>query len=212
MSRTTIIDYGAGNLFSIAHAVEHCGSDAHFSDHAEDIVTADRLILPGVGAFANGMAALDAAGLVQPIRDFAETGRPLLGICLGMQMMMEESEEFGTHAGIGLFPGKVTAIPATDTNGAAQKVPHIGWAGLKEPVANRWKGTLLETHPASETVYFVHSFAADPDQKTDILAQCDFGGHAVTAAISRDAITGCQFHPERSGETGLAILRRFLEQ
>lgn len=210
MSKTVIVDFGAGNLFSIARAVEHCGGDPEITGEPDGIANADRLILPGVGAFGNGMAALEAANLTDPLRAFAETGRPMLGICLGMQMMMEESEEFGSHSGLSLFPGNVAAIPAIDTSGAAQKVPHIGWNALQEPAAGRWQDSLLADTPEGETVYFVHSFAAKPENPDHILASCYFGGHQLTAAISRDGITGCQFHPERSGEAGLGIIRRFL--
>jgi len=171
---------------------------------------AERLVLPGVGAFAGGMAGLRERGLVEPIRRYAASGRPLLGICLGMQMLATASEEFGIHEGLDLIPGRVRAVPDRDTAGRPHKVPHIGWTALRTPAGASWRESLLADTPEGTSVYLVHSFAVVPDDPAHRLADCEYGGHAVCAAIARGAITGFQFHPEKSGEAGLRILRRFL--
>ncbi|WP_279384302.1 imidazole glycerol phosphate synthase subunit HisH [Geotalea toluenoxydans] len=127
MSRVTVIDYGIGNLLSVARAFEHCGANVELTDDARKIADADYLVLPGVGAFADGMSGLVERGLIEPIKKFAAKERPFLGICLGMQMMLDQSEEYGANEGLGLIPGKVVAIPAVGVDGSPHKIPHIGW-------------------------------------------------------------------------------------
>lgn len=209
-NRVTVVDYGIGNLFSVGRALEHCGAEIEFSSAPEAIAGAARLVLPGVGAFADGMQGLRDRGLVEPLRAYAASGRPLLGICLGMQMLASVSEEFGEHEGLGLIPGRVQAVPATDTQGRPHKIPHIGWSALRLPPGARWAGSPLCDTPPGSAVYLVHSFAVVPDDPIDRLADCDYGGHAIAAAIRRDNVVGCQFHPEKSGTVGLNILARFL--
>lgn len=210
--KVIIVDYGMGNLFSISRAVEFCGARPVLTGDAAVVRKADRAILPGVGAFGDGMAGIRESGLAEAVIELAAAGQPLLGICLGMQMLLDASEEFGEHAGLGLIAGRVVPIPATGTDGIAHKVPHIGWNALVETVPGRWSGTVLEGTGPGTSVYFVHSFAAEPTDATDVLATCDYGGHAVTAAVARDNVCGCQFHPERSGLMGLEILGHFLAQ
>ncbi len=212
MSKITVIDYGVGNLFSIARAIEQCGGEAVFSDDPRVLEAAERAVLPGVGAFGDGMRTLIETGLADAVRRFADTGRPLLAICLGMQMLMEESAEFGVHRGLGILPGKVRAIPGTSADGSPHKVPHIAWAALQEPEANRWHQTPLEGTAPGTPVYFVHSFAAQPKNNDDLIASYDYDGHSIAAAVGSGAITGCQFHPERSGPAGLRMIERFLSQ
>jgi len=208
----SIVDYGMGNLFSVSRAVEHCGAEPLLVSTASEIEKARWLILPGVGAFADGMAGLKAGGLVEPLRRHAAEQKPFLGICLGMQMMMEWSLEFGRHEGLSIIAGGVIPLPAQDQSGTPHKVPLIGWSGLEVPSGRAgWDGTILRNTPAGTAAYFVHSFMATPVQSGDRLAETDYGGVKVCAAISHGSASGCQFHPEKSGEAGLAILRTFLE-
>lgn len=212
MPSATIIDYGIGNIYSVTRAVEHCGYTPLLSSDAAEIVAAERLILPGVGAFADGMQGLKERALVDPIRKFVQSGRPLLGICLGMQMLATMSEEFGEFAGLDIIPGKVVHIPTTSTDGQRLKSPHIGWNALLLPPSSNWASTPLRGQQEGASVYLVHSFHFVAEDNTNILAQCDHGGHKLTAAVRKGHITGCQFHPEKSGEVGLTILRDFLAE
>ncbi|MDO9112935.1 MAG: imidazole glycerol phosphate synthase subunit HisH [Polaromonas sp.] len=206
----TVIDYGVGNLLSVQRGLEHCGAKVTLTADPERILSAKRVVLPGVGAFENAMMALGALNLVGVIKEVGRRETPLLGICLGMQLLLDESDEFGITAGLGLIPGRVIAIPVQSTSGDAQKVPHIGWNALL-PSSTRldWNGTLLQDNRPGDASYFVHSFMAVPTDPMHRIADCVYGGHRIPAAIGRDQITGCQFHPEKSGEVGLKILRRF---
>lgn len=208
--RVTIVDYGVGNISSVRRAFEHFGAAVTVANSPEDILQADRVVLPGVGAFSDGMAELKQRGLVDPIRAFVAFGRPFLGICLGMQMMLESSEEFGRHEGLGLIPGRVVAIPATGADGTPHKVPHTGWNKLIMPGNNRWQRSLLEQTVPGSSVYFVHSFAVIPDRPEHRLADCDYNGRVICAAVSSGSAFGCQFHPEKSAAVGLEIISKFL--
>jgi glutamine amidotransferase len=158
------------------------------------------------------MKELADRGFSDVIRAFAQTGRPMFGICVGMQMLFDASEEFGEYPGLGILPGRVRALSSKTVEGNKQRVPHIGWSHLVEPVGGRdWHGTLLEPMVASQpAVYFVHSFSAEPLEQSDRLADCFYGGHRICAAIQRDNLMASQFHPERSGEIGLSLIKRFL--
>lgn len=206
-----IVDYGIGNLMSVRRAVEAVGADARLVADAAQIAAAERLILPGVGAFGDCMATLAAHGLVDAVRAHAAAEKPLLGICVGMQMLFDVGEEFGETPGLGLFPGRVAAIPTTAPNGASVKVPHIGWSALLPPRgrADAWNDTPLAAVPSGTAAYFLHSFAACVANPDHVLAECDFGGRRVTAAVRRGTLLGCQFHPEKSGPAGLRILAGF---
>ncbi|MBX3625487.1 MAG: imidazole glycerol phosphate synthase subunit HisH [Rhizobacter sp.] len=209
----TIVDYGMCNLLNVARAFEHVGADVTVTEDPAVALAANRLVVPGVGAFRDSMKEVETRGFGDAIRRFRATGRPMYGICVGMQILFDASEEFGEHAGLGILPGRVKAVPATTLEGRAQRVPHIGWNHLVEPSSGRsWEGTVLEpiarAHPA---VYFVHSFAAVPANEQDRLADCVYGGYRICAAVQRDNLMASQFHPERSGETGLALVRRFVE-
>lgn len=205
-----IIDYGVGNLLSVQRSLEHCGATVSVTGDPAQILAAKRVILPGVGAFGNAMQALERLNLVAVVREIAHRETPLLGICLGMQLLMDESEEFGTTVGLGLIPGRVIPVPTKTVAGAPQKIPHIGWNALRPAsAAGNWNGTLLEDNRPGEAVYFVHSFMAVPTNPAHRIADCEYGGYRVPAVIGRERITACQFHPEKSGEVGLKILRRF---
>ena len=211
MIEVTVIDYGVGNLLSVSRALVHCGAKVTVTDDPKNILSAGRVVLPGVGAFADGMAALEANGLDKLVRQVAAKGTPLLGICLGMQLLFDESEEFGATAGLGLIPGRVVNIPAITTTGESQKIPHIGWNELVLPNDNSfWQANLLIDVTPGEAVYFVHSFMAEPSSNSHRLADCIYGGIQISAAVQRDNVVGCQFHPEKSGEVGLRILSNFL--
>jgi imidazole glycerol-phosphate synthase subunit HisH len=207
----TIVDYGIGNLYSVQRALETCGAQVRLSSDPRAIEQAPRLVLPGVGAFEDGMKGLRERGLVEPLRRHAASGRPLLGICLGMQMLASASEEFGLHEGLGIIPGRVRAVPATSVRGVPHKIPHIGWTGLLRPRHGApWGGSPLEGTAEGSAVYLVHSFAVVPDDDTHRLADCDYGGHRLCAALRKGQVFGAQFHPEKSGPAGLAMLTRFL--
>lgn len=205
-----VIDYGVGNLLSVQRGFEYCGAKVVLTADPEKILAAKRVVLPGVGAFANAMTVLNSLGLVKVIRELSDRQTPLLGICLGMQLLLEESDEFGVTEGLGLIPGRVIAIPSLTLSGGVQKIPHIGWSALHP--SNKdidWQHNLLKDNKRGDTAYFVHGFMADPINASHRIADCIYGGHKISAIIGRDHIVGCQFHPEKSGEVGLKILRRF---
>ena len=207
----TVIDYGVGNLLSVQRGFEHCGAKVTVTEDPKVILASSKLVLPGVGAFGNAMQALAALGLIEVIREVAQRGTPLLGICLGMQLLLEESEEFGITAGLGLILGRVIPVPTTALSGNVQKIPHIGWSALQpSDLSEGWSGTLLHDNKVGDSAYFVHSFMAVSTDPMHRIADCLYGDHKVPAVIGRNQITGCQFHPEKSGEVGLKILRRFI--
>lgn len=208
----TVIDYGLSNLLSVRHALEHCGATVQMATTPAAVLRAGALVLPGVGAFRDGMASLRRLGLAEAICARAAAGTPLLGICLGMQMLFDESEEFGLHAGLGLIPGRVVRIPPTDTGGAPQRVPHISWAPLY-PAAGRadFAGTALAGVAPGQECYFIHSYEARPQRDEHRLADTNYGGRTLCAAVARGRVVGLQFHPEKSGPVGLAILQEFLQ-
>ena len=210
MSEVVVVDYGMGNLKSVQRALEKVGARARLSSAADEIAAADRLLLPGVGAFKDGMRGLTGAGLVEPLKAFVATGRPLLGICLGMQMLLDESEEHGVHAGLGLIPGQVKLIPETGSGPSLRKIPHIGWNALHE--RESWAGSLLSTTAQGEYFYFVHSYMAVTRSSAATLSTCNYEGAEIAAVVAHENITGTQFHPEKSCIAGLNILQVFLDQ
>lgn len=213
MVKITLVDHGMGNILSVQRAFEYCGAQVIISDKPRYIKNSDYLVLPGVGAFADGMKGLSERGLIKPIVDFASKERPFLGICLGMQMMMGKSEEFGIHEGLGLIPGSVVRIPDQDVHGLRQKIPHIGWNSLELPSEKEnWNGTILEGIEINENVYFIHSFTAVPENLSNRLADTYYNGQIISAAVQSGYLYGCQFHPEKSGITGLKIINNFIKQ
>ena len=200
---TVIIDYGAGNLFSLKSSLKRLGENAIVSGDEAVIRDADRLILPGVGAFRDAMEKLSKNGLDKVVCEESNKGKPLMGICLGMQLLFSRSFEFGETEGLGLMEGDVKPIgPLIPEN---FKVPHIGWNTLKM----RGNPTIFKYIHDGDFVYFVHSFAA-MDCGSSIIATTDYGAE-LTAAVQRENILGMQFHPEKSGRTGLCILKAFCE-
>lgn len=209
--KVTVVDYGAGNLYSVQRALECCGAEnIVISSSPADVADADLLILPGVGAFEDGMQGLRGKGLIEPIVSYAASGRPLLGICLGMQMLATKSEEFGSHDGLNIIPGRVVAIPRQQADGTVRKIPFIGWTSLSRAPNADWEASILAGMPERSSVYLVHSYYMQPDNPEHLLATYDYNGCCVCAAIQRGNVTGLQFHPEKSGEVGLKLLRQFL--
>ena len=206
----SVVDYGVGNLYSVCRALEHCGARVALVSSASEVLAADRLLLPGVGAFADGMSGLRVRELIEPIQRFAGTGKRLLGICLGMQMLASVSEEFGQHDGLGLIPGRVVPVPNTTVEGLRQKIPHVGWSDLTPAAHSAWRESPLEGLPVGTPVYLVHSYHVVPEDASNRLAECNYGGHSITAAIRAANVVGFQFHPEKSGAAGLRILSRFV--
>ncbi len=212
MKSITVIDYGIVNLRNIVRGLEHVGAQVRSSADPDTVRRADRLVLPGVGAFAAGMSELSARGLDHAVIESARAGTPLLGICLGMQMLMDCSEENGFYRGLGILNGSVNAIPRESVEGGKKrKVPHIGWSALQYPShRSHWSESCLGSIQQGEFCYFVHSYMVEPERPADILAHCNYEGLAVTAAITEQNVTGLQFHPERSGPVGLKILEQFI--
>ena len=207
----TVIDYGTGNLYSVQRAFEvYDASQVIITSDPQKIVHAERLVLPGVGAFADGMRGLQSRGLDSAIREFVQTGRPLLGICLGMQLFASKGLEFGETDGLNLIAGRVEAIPKLTPSGQALKTPYIGWAALTPPENTTWQNTLLLPLSPDESIYLVHSYCFKPSQQANVLASYRYGGYQITAAVQQDNITGFQFHPEKSGKVGLRLLKSFL--
>ena len=198
-----IIDYGVGNLFSLRSSLNKIGADTVVTADPAVIAKADKLILPGVGAFADAAKKLQDSGLDQVIKAEAAAGKPIMGICLGMQMLFEKSYEYGEHEGLGLLKGSV--VPMEGSIPANLKIPHIGWNALKFEKDSK----LFKYIKEGDCVYFVHSFYASGCEDS-LIATAEYGKD-LTAAVARDNVMGCQFHPEKSGDVGLNILRAFCE-
>ncbi len=210
-SNVCIVDYGVGNLLSVQRALEHLGAKAFISSDPKMITSASHVVFPGVGAFPAAMKKLKQTALDDVVREVASKGTALLAICLGMQLLMDESDEFGTNLGLGIINGRVEAIPKRTINGEELNVPHIGWNSLKAPEdRSTWNDTILKQNQNGDFVYFVHSFMVEPADKRIRIAETTYGGHKITATILKDNITGCQFHPEKSGALGLKILETFI--
>jgi len=208
--KITILDYGMCNLFSVVRAFERSGADVLVTDDPAQVRFADKLVVPGVGAFHDSMREIKARGFDEAIKRFVDAGRPLFGICVGMQILFDASEEFGEHPGLGILPGQVQAVPKVSLSGEPLRVPHIGWNHLVAPQGRAWRGTMLQAlEEKSPAVYFVHSFVATPTREFDRLAECDYGGHMLCAAVQRENVMATQFHPERSGAVGLAVIKGF---
>lgn len=194
----TIVDYGVGNLHSVKRAFAQVADNVLVTSDAKEIMRAERLVLPGVGAFGHCMEELGKRNLTEAILKFAESGRPFLGICVGMQIMLSVGEEFGEHKGLGLVAGRVQKIKANI-------LPLIGWMELEK--TRDWQGTIFNDTKEGSSVYFVHSFAAQPDDADVRLAEYEYDGVNITAAISKNNLTGVQFHPEKSGLAGINMLK-----
>jgi imidazole glycerol-phosphate synthase subunit HisH len=205
-----IVDYGVGNLLSVKRAAEECGlANVSVTNESSKIAAADRIILPGVGAFTVGMRGLSDAGLIGAILAASSRGVPLLGICLGMQLLASLSREFGTTAGLDIIGGEVELIENPDFSGVPFKVPFVGWAPLKLSKENTNIRSCLD-QADGEAVYLVHSYQLVPYNSNHVLATYSYNGCEITAAVRNGNVTGVQFHPEKSGLLGLRIIRDFI--
>jgi len=215
MSKVIILDYGLGNLFSVQRALEYIGVKAIITDDKEEIKRAEKIVIPGVGAFKEGMEQLKKRGLVPLIKEAADRGKSILGICLGMQLLMAKSQEHGEWQGLNLIGGSVLQL-SSGKNDNKVKVPHIGWNCLIPSQCqlarnnNYWKGTILEGIDKESFMYFVHSFGVHTDKPEHTIAETHYGGNSFCSVVQKDNIMGCQFHPERSGSKGIEILKKFV--
>ncbi|KAF0818890.1 Imidazole glycerol phosphate synthase amidotransferase subunit HisH [Bacillus sp. ZZV12-4809] len=200
-----IIDYGMGNLFSVSKALERLEVPYFLSENKLELLEADALILPGVGSFKDAMNILNSTGLADLVKEFADTGKPLLGICLGMQLLFESSEENGLTEGLQLLPGHVRRFPGATAEGETYKVPHMGWNRLEF-----LQGSPILKGLAEDYVYFVHSYFVDTDEKEVVISQSSYDVE-VPAVVGRGNVFGMQFHPEKSSSLGMALLRNFTE-
>jgi len=209
-----IVDCQTGNLFSVQHACKTVGLTPIISSKPKDILKADALILPGVGAFGDAMKNLQELQLVQPLKDFVASGRPFMGICLGMQILFSRSEEFGNHEGLNLIEGNVVKFPSISDNGTKIKVPQIGWNKIFYPSELKitWDNTPLEQVSNGEFMYFVHSYYACPSNSRDVLAITEYENVKYCSAIIKENIFATQFHPEKSAIEGIKIYRNWAKK
>ena len=209
----TIIDYGSGNLLSLKRAFEYLGADVIITNENNLILKASRIVLPGVGAFSKAMESIEKLEIKETIISAADKNIPFLGVCLGMQLLFTESEEFQITNGLNLIQGRVISVPNKSISGRRLILPHIGWNSLfPSKNLNSWKGSILENNKISDEVYFIHSFMAAPQKIDSKVAECIYGDHKITAVVEKNNIIGCQFHPEKSGEAGLKILKTFIKK
>ena len=217
-AEVAIVDYGLGNLYSVKHACTHAGLRARITSDPAEIRGADATVLPGVGAFGDAMATLERLDLSGAIRDVVAAGKPLVGICLGLQLLMSESEEFGCHRGLGIIEGTVVKFAEPRRGDRRLKVPHIGWNGvhripyLDATAEDPWSDTILRGMADGEALYFVHSYVVKPTQPGTRLSATTYGDIEFCSSLRYRNITACQFHPERSGPKGLNIYRNLAEQ
>jgi len=202
-----ILDYGAGNLKNVCRAIEHLGYSYQLVATPEGVASVDKLIIPGVGAFKVAMEQLKALELIEPIKQLAEASVPIMGICLGMQLLFEQSAEFGISKGLGILTGSINLLPETNSVGNKVKVPHIGW---NELIIDNVESTIIDNLSSNEALYFVHSYRVEAFDEANIVAHCRYNGLKVPAIVQNRNIIGCQFHPEKSGLVGLKILANFL--
>lgn len=213
----SIIDYGIGNLFSVKRACEHNGLDAGITSDAQDILKSDAVILPGVGAFGDAMDSLRRLDLVGVIKDCIDSGRPFMAICLGMQLLMGESEELGVHEGLKIFKGNVIRLSDAHESAKSVKVPQIGWNRIcrRSDGQNRWEGSLLKGIEDGEFMYFIHSYYVKPTNPELAASFTEYEGVRYCSSISHKNVFACQFHPERSAAEGIRIygnLRALIEE
>lgn len=207
--KIVLIDYGLGNVRSLTNAFGVNGVGLTLTSDMQVIMAADGIILPGVGAFAAGMQKLQDLDLAETIVRFAATGRPILGICLGMQLLFDSSTEFGVFKGLGLIPGTVEKL--SEISNEVKRLPHVGWNSLDNKDISQWEGTILEGVKRSTDMYFVHSYCARPKKLSHILSETDYSGVKFCSTVNKGNIYGCQYHPEKSAEAGLRIIKNFIQ-
>jgi len=206
-----VVDYGMGNLYSVLRACELAGARSQISSSAAAVKSADALILPGVGAFGDAMTVLRTSGLADALLSAVALGKPLLGICLGVQLLMSVSYEFGKHEGLSIIPGEVVRFATTDEKGNRLKVPNVGWRQIVKSTAAKLEASPLSAISDGEYMYFVHSYYVRPKHPRVVLATSEYGGTEFCSSLQCARVFGCQFHPERSGPAGVAIYRRWLD-
>ena len=199
-----VIDYGVGNVRSIMSAFDYLGASVMLTNDENFIYKSDGIVLPGVGSFSHGMDKLDSYALIDVIKRNALQNKPLLGICLGMQLLFDKSEEFGSYEGLGLIAGNVLKFPTQN-----MKLPHMGWSELYN-AGELWSGTVLDGIKEGGEVYFAHSFIAYPDSQNNVLSTSQYLDYKFCSSVMSGNIFGCQFHPEKSGRTGLNIISNFI--
>ena len=206
-SQIVIIDYGIGNIGSVVRAFTHFNTDVLVSDKPDDILNARAIVLPGVGSFKSGMRGLKDRGLTGVILDCVNKHMPVLGICLGAQILMNQGHEFGIYDGLGIIPGKVAPFPDLEHK---EKIPHMGWNALQKPLKISWDHTILRSTQEGDKLYFVHSYILQPSKKENILSLTTYGSHEFCSAVRKGNVYGVQFHPEKSGKHGLNIIKEFI--
>jgi len=214
MKETAIINYGSGNIFSLTNALDHVGVPNVLVSTPEDLDSYDQMILPGVGAFSDCMDKLHEKQFTSAIQTFVEAGKKTLGICVGMQMLFDKSFEFGESQGFGFLPGNVEKIPTANAKNMPITVPHVGWRKIEiceAALGMTGVDQVLAQLDARNEYYFVHSFCAKPEIHSDLIATTDYNGVSIAAAVGRDNLLGLQFHPEKSGEAGLGLLKKWAE-
>ena len=208
--KITIIDYGCGNILNLARAIKFVGYEVDITHDKNKIINSSYVILPGVGAFGNAMKQIEKYNLHNTILEYAKSNKPLLGICLGMQILLTVSYEFGVHKGLGLIEGKVIKI--SNEKNKEIKIPHMGWNEIY-PNNNKkeWKNKILKSSSIGKSFYFVHSFVCITKDYDSTIAVCNYSDISIPAVIATGNVYGCQFHPEKSGDNGLAVLKNFCE-
>ena len=221
MSKTipniVIIDYGMGNIFSVKSACDRVGLNTTISQNPDELYNSDGIIIPGVGAFEDAMLSLDNLGLSEAIRDFSKSNKTILGLCLGMHLLFTESYEFGWHKGLDIIGGDVVKLESHKVGNRNYKVPHIGWNSIKRVTNNKmescdlWKESLLDGLPESVYMYFLHSFYVRPEDSRLLLSTTEYGTNVFCSGLRKDNLFAFQFHPERSGSSGLHIYKNLAD-
>ena len=208
--KITIIDYGCGNILNLARAIKFIGYEVEITHDKNKIINSSHVVLPGVGAFGNAMKQIEKYNLHSTILEYAKSNKPLLGICLGMQILLTVSYEFGVHKGLGLIEGKVIKI--SNEKNKEIKIPHMGWNEIY-PNNNKkeWKNKILKSSSIGKSFYFVHSFVCITKDYDSTIAVCNYSDISIPAVIATGNVYGCQFHPEKSADNGLAVLKNFCE-
>ena len=207
--KIVLIDYGLGNVRSLTNAFGVHGVRLTLTSDVRVIMAADAIVLPGVGAFSEGMKRLQGLDLSETIVRFAATGRPVLGICLGMQLLFDSSTEFGAFKGLGLISGTVQKM--SEVSNQVKRLPHVGWNSLDTKDISQWEKTILAGVKCSTDMYFVHSYCARPSKMSHVLSETEYSGVKFCSTVNQGNIYGCQYHPEKSAEAGLGIIKKFIQ-
>jgi len=207
-----VVDYDIGNVKSVVSALNKLSAEVVFSDNASELNDCNGIVIPGVGAFNHGMDKLQKKDLIAPISEFASSGKPVLGICLGMQLLFESSNEYGLTDGLALIGGVVKNLNDFNNADDELRLPHVGWCSLSEyENGHAWSDSIYKNSNVSDYFYFVHSYAVEPENEKYILSMTKYNGVNFVSSVKKSNIIGMQFHPEKSGEAGLSLLKKFIE-